>query len=85
LEQIQDHRRLGAAIKMETELSPNIQYLYANFLSKNVQQYIDLIIPVFGLMDKGLLEVFWGKYKIINDLVPRAVWSDNNPLQRSTR
>ena len=76
---------MGAAIKMEVELSPNVQYLYANFLSKTVQQYIDLIVPVFGLIDKGLLGVFWSKYKIINDLQPRAVWSDNNPLQRSTR
>lgn len=58
-------------------MKPDIKYLYANFLCKSVEQYINIIAPVVYTFDYDVMEDFWQSFKIISDHKPRAEWNKN--------
>jgi len=58
-------------------MNPNIKYLYSNFLCKTIGQYVNILAPIFGDYDKRINEIFWDKYKIIDNWCPLSEWRDN--------
>ena len=57
-------------------MNPEIKYYYANFLCKQLDQYIRVIVVIYAdISNKNILEDFWRKYKIISEDKPIAEWN----------
>lgn len=65
-------------------MKPQFKYLYANFLCKTLEQYINIIICIhvaLSLLSENM-EGFWNKYKITSGQKPKADWNRDQPIKK---